>query len=98
MLGWLQLVKFGLPILIIIAAYGFGSTAVTEYRDSIRRVKDLERQLSLVESRSKACSNRIDIRDQAIANSKCAKQIQQWVRDPSKLPSPIPKPFSIPGQ
>jgi hypothetical protein len=97
-MSWLWLLKLGVPVLLALAAYGYGSTFVTDYKENIRTIERQAGIIKTLEARELSYKSRIDIRDQAIANSRCAKQIQGWVMKPSTLPSPIPKPFSIPGQ
>lgn len=97
-MGWTFLLRFGIPILLVLAAYGFGSSYVTEYKEAIQTVERQAAIIRTLEARELSYKTRIDTRDRAIANSKCAKQIQGWIMKPSTLPSPIPKPFEIPGQ
>lgn len=90
--------KLGIPVLMALAAYGYGSTFITDYKANIQKIERLEGQIEVLERREISYKTRIDTRDRAIANSRCSKQIQGWIMKPSTLPSPIPKPFSIPGQ
>lgn len=95
---WLFLLKLGVPALLALVAYGYGSTFVTDYKANIQTIERQAAIIRTLEARELSYKTRIDTRDRAIANSKCAKQIQSWVMKPSTLPSPIPKPFEIPGQ
>lgn len=96
----LALLKYLLAALGLAAvfAYGFGRSYVTDYRDAVEKATRLERQLSLAESREASLRGMIDRREQAINYSQCKDKIWYWIRNPEKMPSPIPKPFSIPGQ
>jgi hypothetical protein len=94
----LNFFKIGLPLLVMLAAVGFGSQFVKDYREMATIIAEQNKKISLIETRELSYKNRIDIRDQAIALSSCSKQIQGWVMKPSTLPSPIPQPFTWPPQ
>ena len=98
MLGFLSFLRVGFPLLVFLAAAGFGAQFVKDYRNMTTSVSELRRELSLNESRLLAYRGMIDRRDAAIGYSQCEVQIKDWLRHPEKLPSPIPAPFSIPGQ
>lgn len=91
------LLRLGVPVLLALAAYGFGSTYVTRYEEAVRANEKKDAIIRVLEARELSYKRRIDTRDEAIAASKCAKQIQGWVMKPSTLPSSIPSPFHLPG-
>lgn len=95
MLNILNFFKFGIPTLIFLVAVGFGSQFVKDYRDMATVIESQKTELRLLKARDLSYRSRIDIRDQAIALSSCSKQIQEWVKTPSKLPSQVPQPFSF---
>ena len=91
----LNLFKIGLPMLVMLVAVGFGSQFVKDYREMATIIAEQNKKISLIESRELSYKNRINIRDQAIALSKCSTQIQGWVMKPSTLPSPGHEPFTF---
>lgn len=94
----LNFLRFGIPIIILLAAAGFGSQFVTDYRNMATQISELKREKGTLDARVLAYRGMIDRRDSAIAYSNCKDKITDWLRHPEKMPSPIPNPFSIPGQ
>lgn len=98
MLFWLKLlIGAGLPALSIIYAWSSGASSAAKIEDLTRDNAKQAGIIRVLEAREVSYKTRIDTRDRAIAQSRCAKQIQGWVLKPSSLPSPIPRPFSLPG-
>lgn len=87
--------RYLIPLLLFLAAYGFGSQFVTDYRNMSSEITTLKREAELFKSRENGYIMRIERRDQAIEKSECKEKIQFWIKNPQYLPSAIPQPFSF---
>jgi hypothetical protein len=83
------LIRWGIPALIAIAVYGFGSSFVTEYKNAVRGKTLADIEVRKITARYESEKRMRDRRDEAIAASKCAAQIKDWIRNPDKIPKPF---------
>lgn len=88
-----MLMKFGLPLGVIVAAGSFGYGFVHNYKEMAGQIVTLQRDLALRDGREASQRRMIDRRDAAIAASQCAAQIQKWVKNPDDIPVPF-NPFN----
>lgn len=68
-------------------AYGWGSEIIGNYRTMASEITTCQRDKALVESRVKSYQTLIARRDAAIEASKCKVQLQDWVKNPDKIPT-----------
>lgn len=94
LLKWLPtIVKFGIPLGIVGGVYLFGWSFVDEYRGSIQSAELAKIEQRKLQARYDSEFRMRTRRDEAIAASKCAAQIKDWVRNPHKIPKPF-DPFN----
>ena len=92
-LGYLQL--FVLAVLVTLGgvAYFVVSGMSYELGQKATTISELNRKVEKLEAKALAEAGRIDRRDKAIAQSKCAETIQDWIKHPEKIPEPF-DPFN----
>lgn len=78
-------------ILIAIASgawiiYDFGSTFVKNYTNFSAQVAKLNNDVRLRDARLTSMQRQVDRRNEAIAASKCATEIQRWINFPNEIP------------
>lgn len=85
-LGYIRL--FGLLAAGLVAFIGWSSvqSVITNYTEMSGTITALKKEKSLLDARMLSYERRISRRDDAIAASKCAVQIKDWVSHPEKLP------------
>jgi len=83
---WLALKILG-PVVIVGLIYGWGSDVINRYSEMPKRIEQLERDKSLIESRVASLRTLMARRDAAIEASKCKAQIKDWIRNPDKIPT-----------
>lgn len=71
---------------------GGGWSIVSNYTGMSGTIAELKRDKDLLDARLAAYQRMLDRRNAAINASKCAPEINDWVRNPDKLPRPF-KPF-----
>lgn len=89
-MGIWTLIKYGLPLLVIIFVASFGWSFVSNYGKMAYKIATLENQVRKYDGRLASYRRMIDRRDLAIKASKCTKRIQYWVRNPDDIPRDMP--------
>lgn len=102
-MGWLvslvglpRLIGGGLLALVIWFAYDAVHTVIDNYTAMGAKIERLEHTNSLLTSRLDSYNLRIARRDEAIAASKCRATIQDWIKNPDKIPHKS-DPFAAQG-
>ncbi len=88
-----MILKFGVPMLVALFVWGAGQTYVKTYNANIQKVVELQREVDKRDGRLASYLRMIERRDAAIKASKCAPQIDKWVRNPEEIPKPF-EPFN----
>lgn len=92
---FVQLQLFALAVLVVLGgvAYFVVSGMSYDIGQKATQISELKRTVDKLEARALAEAGRIDRRDKAIAQSKCADTIQDWIKHPEKIPEPF-DPFN----
>jgi hypothetical protein len=88
-MAWLFIIPFA-----IVAFFGsFGWSFVTKYQQMSGQIVQLQHDIELRDGREASFRRMLDRRDAAIGASKCNEQIQDWVKNPDKIPKAF-NPFN----
>lgn len=87
------LTRLGIPALMALIAFGFGSSFITTYQFNAQEVIRLQKEVDLNTGRNDSYRRMIDRRDAAIEASQCKDKIQYWVKHPDEIPKPF-NPFN----
>lgn len=83
---WWMLLKWGTPLLIAFGVWNWGDNIIRTYGNNIAKIALHDAEIEKYKRREESALRQRDRRDDAIAASQCAKQIQDWVRNPHKIP------------
>lgn len=86
-LSYLRMGLLGGFALVAWLAYGWGSEIITNYGNMAAKIERLERDKRNVESRVASYQTLLARRDAAIEASACKVVIQDWVKNPDKIPT-----------
>lgn len=81
---------YGALALGAVFIYGWGSGIIENYNDMTGRIAKYEHAAELTIARDAAHADQLKRRDDAIAASKCAAQIKNFIKNPDLLVKPDP--------
>lgn len=73
--------------------WNWGDNVIRTYSNNISKIATHEAEIEKYKRREESALRQRDRRDDAINASKCKDQIQDWVRNPHKIPKPF-DPFN----
>jgi flagellar basal body rod protein FlgC len=83
--------KYLLPIggIATFLVWNWGDNVIRTYSNNIAKIATHEAEIEKYKRREESALRQRDRRQEAIDASKCAAQINDWVRNPHKIPKPF---------